>query len=141
MFSPVRSSLRNHVQMGLCRWSSQVRFPNCHECPVASGLGNLTRSSPNYPLCEFLLFLRIIIGRSVPTSQEILVHNHLLLLASKADDVVAGVVGPLAVVLHLDELAGAHHGEVGEDGHVREVAVLEVGELAVLQDGDRRGSW
>ena len=20
-----------------------VRFPNCHECPVASGLGNLTR--------------------------------------------------------------------------------------------------
>ena len=111
----------------------------CHECPVANGLGNLLRSSPTNPLCEFSLSLRIIKGRSVPTSQDILVH--LLLLASKADDVVAGVVGPLAVILHLDELAGAHHGEVGEDGHVREVAVLEVGELAVLQDGDRRGSW
>ena len=71
----------------------------------------------------------------------ILIHSHLLLLASKANDIVARVVGPLAVVLHLDELAGAHHGEVGEDGHVREVNVLEVGELTVLQDGYRRGSW
>ena len=75
------------------------------------------------------------------SKNEILVHNHLLLLASKADDVVAGVVEPLAVVLHLDELAGAHHGEVGEDGHVREVADLQVGELTVLQDGYRWGSW
>ena len=24
-----------------------VRFPNCHECPVASGLGNLTILSPS----------------------------------------------------------------------------------------------
>ena len=65
-------------------------------------------------------------------------HNHLLLLTPKAGDVVVVVV-----VVHLDELAGGHHGEVGEDGHVREVAVLQVGELAVLEDGgrDRRGSW
>ena len=40
-------------------------------------------------------------------------------------------------LLYLDEFAGAHHGEVGEDGHVREVAVLQVGELAVLEDGGR----
>ena len=72
---------------------------------------------------------------------SVIVDNHLLLLASKAEDVVTGVVGHLAVVLHLDELAGAHHGEVGEDGHVREVAVLQVGELTVLQDGDRWGGW
>ena len=26
----------------LLTWSRQARFPNCHECPVASGLGNLT---------------------------------------------------------------------------------------------------
>ena len=64
-------------------------------------------------------------------------HNHLLLLTPKAGDVVVVVV-----VVHLDELAGGHHGEVGEDGHVREVAVLQVGELAVLEDGgrDRRRS-
>ena len=64
-------------------------------------------------------------------------HNHLLLLTPKAGDVVVVVV-----VVHLDELAGGHHGEVGEDGHVREVAVLQVGELAVLEDGgrDRWGS-
>ena len=59
-------------------------------------------------------------------------HNHLLLLTPKAGDVVVVVV-----VVHLDELAGGHHGEVGEDGHVREVAVLQVGELAVLEDGGR----
>ena len=54
--------------------------------------------------------------------------------------------------LYLDEFAGAHHGEVGEDRHVGEVGVgqagahhgvLQAGELAVLQHGggDRAGGW
>ena len=54
--------------------------------------------------------------------------------------------------LYLDEFAGAHHGEVGEDRHVGEVGVgqagahhgvLQAGELAVLQhrDGEGSGGW
>ena len=54
--------------------------------------------------------------------------------------------------LYLDEFAGAHHGEVGEDRHVGEVGVgqagahhgvLQAGELAVLQHrgGERSGGW
>ena len=27
-------------------FNNLVRFPNCHECPVASGLGNLTVNNP-----------------------------------------------------------------------------------------------